>query len=137
MSVGLLIIAHAPLASALRSAALHVFPEAGDAMGAVDVLPEEAPEQALVRAQAARAALGEGQCLVFADVYGASPCNVACRLADSPAVAVVAGVNLPMLLRTVNYRHEPLDALVQRALAGGVQCMLRVPTDFPSNNDVS
>ncbi|MGQ0711032.1 MAG: PTS sugar transporter subunit IIA [Rhodoferax sp.] len=137
MSAGLLILAHAPLASALRSAALHVFPEAALAIGAVDVPPDEAPEQTLVRARAARAALGEAPCLVFADVYGASPCNVARRLADSPDVAVVAGVNLPMLLRTVNYRHETLEALVQRALAGGVQCMLRVPTDLPCNNDVS
>ncbi len=137
MSVGLLIVAHAPLASALRAGALHVYPEAALSIGAVDVLAQESVEQAVARAQSARAALAEPQCLIFTDLYGATPCNVALQVVDSAAVAVVAGVNLPMLLRTVNYRHEPLESLVQRALAGGVQCILRVPTDFSSKNDAS
>jgi PTS system ascorbate-specific IIA component len=43
---------------------------------------------------------------------------------------LLAGVNLPMLLRVVNYRHEPLTTLVARALAGGTQGMLQLaPAD--------
>ena len=56
--------------------------------------------------------------LILTDVFGATPCNVAQRLADGVQVKVVAGVNVPMLWRTLCYADEPLDALVARALAG-------------------
>jgi PTS system ascorbate-specific IIA component len=46
---------------------------------------------------------------------------------------LVAGVNLPMLLRTVNYCHEPLDVLVARALAGGTQSIMQVAVTAPQN----
>ena len=59
------------------------------------------------------------QVLVLADVFGATPCNVAQRLVDGVRSRLVAGVNVPMLLRALCYRNEPLDALVQRAVTGG------------------
>jgi PTS system ascorbate-specific IIA component len=48
---------------------------------------------------------------------------------------LVAGVNLPMLLRTVNYRHENLDVLVARALSGGSQCIMQVAVTAPQNQN--
>jgi mannose PTS system EIIA component len=45
----------------------------------------------------------------------------------------VAGVNLPMLLRAVTYRHEPLDVLVQRAIAGGTAGVMQVAVAAPQN----
>lgn len=56
--------------------------------------------------------------LVLTDVFGATPCNIAQRLVEGRQARLVTGVNLPMLLRTVCYRAEPLDALVQRAVVG-------------------
>jgi PTS system mannose-specific IIA component len=53
--------------------------------------------------------------LVLTDVFGATPCNVAQKLVDGVRSRLITGVNLPMLLRSVSYRHEPLDALVSRA----------------------
>ena len=58
------------------------------------------------------------EALIFTDVFGATPCNVAQRLADGVQVKVVAGVNVPMLWRSLCYASEPLDALVARAIAG-------------------
>ena len=43
------------------------------------------------------------------------------------------GVNLPMLLRSVCYRAEPLDALVQRAVVGGTQGVMQVAISAPQN----
>jgi len=60
-------------------------------------------------------------------VWGATPANVAQRLADDVQFKLIAGVNLPMLLRTVCYRHESLDLLAKRALDGGAQGVLAVP----------
>ena len=116
-----LLIAHAPLAHALRECALHVFADAGDDIGALDVDAHEPPEQTLARAQALRARWGERPVLVLSDVLGATPCNVAQRLADGERTQLLAGVNLPMLLRAITYRAEPLAAMAQRALDGGVR----------------
>ena len=121
-----LLIAHAPLAHALRECALHVFADAGDDIGALDVDAHEPPEQTLARAQALRARWGELPVLVLSDVLGATPCNVAQRLADGERTQLLAGVNLPMLLRAITYRAEPLAAMAQRALDGGVRGVVAV-----------
>ncbi len=128
-----LLMAHAPLATALREAALHVFPDAAGDIGALDVLASAPPEDTLAQAQAALGALGRRPALVLADVFGATPCNVAQRLVEPGDARLLAGVNLPMLLRALCYRAEPLDDMAQRALAGGAQGMLPVTPAAPQN----
>jgi PTS system ascorbate-specific IIA component len=66
-------------------------------------------------------------------VFGATPCNVAQKLVDGVNSKLIAGVNLPMLLRTVTYRHEALNALTARALAGGTQGVMQVAVTAPQN----
>jgi PTS system ascorbate-specific IIA component len=126
MNNGILIIAHAPLASALRACVLHVFPDTQAGIMAFDVQPNVAPEETLVGITQALAALKTPQTLILTDVCGATPCNAAQKLANGVTTKLLAGVNLPMLLRTVTYRHEPLDALMARALAGGAQGVVQV-----------
>lgn len=133
MTAGLLIIAHSPLASALRECVLHVFPDGGDVVAAVDIRSDQ-PFDAMVDAsRQAMAGLGTDRTLVFTDVFGATPCNVAQKLVDGVNARLVAGVNLPMLLRAMTYRHEPLEALVTRSTAGGVQGVMQVATAAPQN----
>jgi len=118
----ILLISHAPLASALRAGALHVFADAADAIAALDVRADAAPEQTLAQAQAALARLPADQgVLILSDVCGATPCNVARGLCDGVRTRLLAGVNLPMLLRAITYRHEPLESMMQKAMTGGVQ----------------
>lgn len=130
---GILIIAHAPLASALRQCVAHVFTDNPDGVIALDVQPNMPPEETLAQARILLEQLGTSDVLVLADVFGATPCNVAQKLVDGVHSKLVAGVNLPMLLRTVNYRHESLDLLVARALAGGSQCIMQVAVTAPLN----
>lgn len=134
---GILVVAHAPLASALRQCVLHVFPDAAAAVVAVDVLPEASPEDSLALVRAAAAGLDADRCLghvlVLTDVIGATPCNVAQRLVDGTSAQLVSGVNLPMLLRAVSYRHEALGLLVSRAMAGGTQSIVSVTATAPQN----
>ncbi|PUE09526.1 PTS fructose transporter subunit IIA [Limnohabitans sp. T6-5] len=131
--IGILIIAHAPLAHALRECALHVFPDCAQGVLAVDVLPHEAPETTLSMARQAMDKLGTPEVLLLSDVFGATPCNVAQKLNDGIQTRLVAGANLPMLLRSVCYRHESLDALAARALAGGTQGVMPVGSTAPQN----
>jgi PTS system ascorbate-specific IIA component len=131
--IGILIIAHAPLASALRACALHVFPDCASGVLALDVRPDAAPEDSLAQARLALAELGTAQVLLLSDVFGATPCNVAQQLNDGQNTRLVAGANLPMLLRSVCYRHESLEALAARAHAGGTQGVLPVGSTAPQN----
>jgi len=133
MNNAILIIAHAPLASALRQCVLHVFPDGAAGLAAFDVQPNVPPEETLAGATQALALLNAQQTLVLTDVFGATPCNVAQKLVDGVDSKLIAGVNLPMLLRTVTYRRESLDALVARALAGGTQGVMQVATTAPQN----
>jgi PTS system mannose-specific IIA component len=130
---GILLIAHAPLASALRQCVLHVFPDAHDAVVALDVQPNVPPEETLAQARMLLSQMGRPQTLVVTDVFGATPCNVAQRLVDGVRSKLVTGVNLPMLLRTVSYRHESLDALISRALIGATQGVMQVAVTAPQN----
>jgi len=131
----LLILAHAPLASAYQAVAAHVFPEKVDLIRALDVSPGDLPEQ--VEGQA-RALLGAGEgvdaeTLVLTDVFGATPANVAQRLADGLRVRVLAGINVPMLWRALNYAHLPLEELASRAMIGGSQGVMPIANTRPQN----
>ena len=57
--------------------------------------------------------------LILTDAFGSTPSNIANRIAKSHHCRVVAGVNLPMLIRIYNYPSRNLDALAQTALEGG------------------
>ncbi|MEO7160558.1 MAG: PTS fructose transporter subunit IIA [Polaromonas sp.] len=130
---GIIIIAHAPLASAFLRCVLHVFPDNAAGLAALDVQPNMPPEETLAQARILLRQLGTEQTLVMTDVFGATPCNVAQQLADGVSTKLVTGMNLPMLLRAVSYRHEPLDMLVARALAGASQGVMQVAVTAPQN----
>ena len=130
---GIFIIAHAPLATALRQCVLHVFPDSAAGVAALDVQPDMPPEETLDQARIMLNQLGSSQALVLVDVFGATPCNVAQKLVDGVNTKLITGVNLPMLLRTVSYRNESLDALVARALVGATQGVMQVAITAPQN----
>ncbi len=130
---GLLIIAHAPLASSLRDVARHVYPDCAARLEVLDVPPDMPAEQIEARARELLARIRQPEALIFTDVFGATPCNVAQRLADGVQVKVIAGVNVPMLWRSLCYADEPLDALVARAMAGAAQGVMAVASSRPQN----
>lgn len=133
---GLLIIAHAPLASALRTVAQHTFPECASKLAALDVTPQMSPDEIEGRALALLQQVRDPDALVFSDVFGATPCNVAQRLvgrAHGGEVRVVAGVNVPMLWRSLCYAGDAVDAMAARAVASGNQGVLQLVSAKPQN----
>jgi mannose PTS system EIIA component len=131
------IIAHAPLASALRACVLHVFPESQAHIAAFDVQPDVPPEEtqasaSIMLAQLAKAT-GHSSTLLLTDIFGATPCIVAMKLTDGVNTKLISGVNLPMLMRAMTYRHETLDMLVSRASAGGIQGVITITDTAPQN----
>jgi PTS system mannose-specific IIA component len=133
---GLLIIAHAPLASSLKQVASHTFPECGRMLEALDVPPDMPVEEIEAQARELLARVRNPEALIFTDVFGATPCNVAQRLASSvegAQVKVIAGVNVPMLWRSLCYSDDSLETLVARAMAGATQGVMQVATSRPQN----
>jgi len=121
ISVGVLLMTHEAMGAALVGAARHVLGQLPLALDVIEAAASADPDSTL--SQAARHARGldsgEGV-LVLTDLYGATPCNVARRL---PALGLnmhcVSGLNLPMLLRVLNYPEQSLDELAQTAASGG------------------
>lgn len=127
---GLLIVAHAPLASTLKAIAGHVFPNEVR-LEALDVSAGDAPEAAETHARVLASSVRDPELLILTDVFGGTPCNVALRLVDGPQVRVVVGVNVPMLWRAISYRQLPLAELVERAVSGGIQGVMQLSPTRP------
>ncbi len=134
MSIGILIIAHAPLASALKESAMHVFTEVGEVLQAFDVEPDLTLDEILVCAQEALSLVRTKQTLILTDIVGGTPCNVAQKLVDGTDTCLVSGVNLPMILKALNYRSDSLERVTQHALEGGARGISAVP---PAPNNIS
>ncbi|MEJ6006046.1 PTS fructose transporter subunit IIA [Paucibacter sp. AS339] len=117
---GLLLIAHAPLASAMKAVAEHTFPNCAPQLAVLDVSPEMSAEAVEAAARALLDKAGHVEALVLTDVFGATPCNAAMRL-QGPHVRVLSGVNVPMLWRSLCYVNEPLADLADRAAQGGLR----------------
>jgi PTS system ascorbate-specific IIA component len=121
MSVGVLLMTHEAVGKALVSAAHHVMPKLPLRVEAVEVPAHADPDimRMLTAHHARELDQGDGV-LVLADLYGATPCNIGLSLAElGVRLRCVSGLNLPMLLRVLNYAEKPLDELAQVAAHGG------------------
>jgi PTS system ascorbate-specific IIA component len=139
---GILVIAHQPLASALEQSARHVFSRdprcANYRLRALDVEPDADPALLEERARALLAETDDGNgVLVLTDCLGATPANVAARLAQAGKVEVVAGANLPMLLRALCYCESTLIELAEKAIAGGARGIAPVGPTPPQEGQSS
>lgn len=132
-----MIIAHAPLATALQAVARHVYADCGHPVVALDVVQASTPQAVQAEARALMAATGETDWLVLTDVFGATPCNAALGLAEASGrrVRVVSGVNVPMLWRSLCYADESLDTLAARAVAGATQGVMPVTPTRPQHQN--
>lgn len=120
MTVGLLIVSHGKLGDYLLETAtqmLGVCPLATDVLPvSFDCDPDVMQQQAIDKIEALNAGLGV---LILTDMYGSTPSNIVNRLLERYNIQVVTGVNLPMLIRVLNYPRLSLDELAHKALTGG------------------
>lgn len=126
--IGILIVAHAPLATALWQCARHVHGGDPEQCEALDITPDAEPDAQVRAARDRVAALDAGQgVLVLTDLVGATPANISAQLAEADKVEAVTGINLPMLLRVLTYRAAvPLAALVDKAISGGTEGVMKI-----------
>jgi PTS system mannose-specific IIA component len=63
--------------------------------------------------------------LVLTDMFGSTPSNIACTVSSQDNVKIISGLNLPMLIRVLNYPNLSLEQLEQKALSGGEEGIAR------------
>ncbi len=118
--IGILVVSHEPLGTALIRCTRHIFGAMPPQLAALDVVPDEDPEAAFSAARELLARINDGSgAIVFTDCFGSTPSRIAVRLAEPLKVAVVAGVNLPMLLKAITQRRRPVDEVVEELIAAG------------------
>ena len=128
--VGILIVAHGTLGESLIHCASHVMGSRPTQLMQIGVTVHDDPQAILPQALKLVKQLDQGKgVLVLSDIYGATPCNIAAKLLIPGKVDGVAGVNLPMLIRALTYRNEPLNIVVDKALSGGCEGVLHITTD--------
>jgi PTS system ascorbate-specific IIA component len=120
MTVGLLIVTHDQIGETLLRTANRMFGDmpliARVLAVSIDANPETLQRQALSLVDQ----LNDGDgVLVLTDMYGSTPSNIAFGLMRPGCVHVLSGVNLPMLIRTLNYANLDLTALTEKAISGG------------------
>ena len=126
--VGILIIAHGTLGESLIHCASHVMGGRPAQLAHIGVSLHDDPQALLPQTTSLLRGLDQGSgVLVLSDVYGATPSNIACRLLVPGKIEGVAGVNLPMLVRALTYRNEPLKTVVAKAVSGGIEGVMQMP----------
>lgn len=132
--VGVVIVAHTPVASAMLGFAEHAFGVLPEGVRAVDIPPHEDTKVSFDRVVKAAYGVNSGNgILILTDVMGATPANVASKLEAlgplsglNTPIIVLAGLNLPMLMRCISHRGEALEELAHKALQGGQNGILRL-----------
>jgi PTS system ascorbate-specific IIA component len=121
MTVGLCLISHDRIGQALLDTAISMLGGQPLPAAVIAVTAASDPAQVLAQAQEAVQALDQGDgVIVLTDMFGSTPSNIATALKrDNDRVTVIAGVNLPMLVRLMNYPRLGLAQLKDKALSGG------------------
>jgi PTS system ascorbate-specific IIA component len=128
--IGILIVAHDTLGESLVRAVTHVLGVRPPQFEALPVAAADDPLLLLPRAREAVARLDTGDgVMIFSDIFGATPCNLACKLLVPGRVEGIAGVNLPMLVRVFTYRTRGMDTLMKKAVSGGCEGVLHIELD--------
>ena len=128
--IGILIVAHGAFGEALIHCASHVLGKRPLRVRQVGITVHDDPDAILPQAQDLVRQLDEGEgVLVLTDMIGATPSNIATRLMQPGRVEVVSGASLPMLVRALTYRAEPLATVVAKAVSGGQEGVMQFGGD--------
>jgi len=124
--IGILIISHEQLGASLIDCLVHILGERPPLLVNHAVFPAADPDTETARLQTTLRQLDQGDgVLILTDIFGATPANIACKLTQHGHIECLAGLNLPMLLRAVQYRHQPLPRLIDKVLAGGRESIIQ------------
>jgi PTS system mannose-specific IIA component len=118
--IGIVIVTHGGLAGEFRAALEHVVGPQTQ-LETISIGPEDDMElrRSDILAAVKRAECGRGV-VILTDMFGGTPSNLAISVMDEAKVEVIAGVNLPMLIKLASVRSDaPLAKAVDQAKESG------------------
>lgn len=128
MTIGVLLVSHKPLGHVILDISVKTLSVCPLATRVLDVALDDDPDALATRAEQMVGKLNSGDgVLILTDLCGATPSNIACRFIHLDDVMVVTGLNLPMLIRVLNYPELSLVEIAERAVDGGRQGIMLLP----------
>ena len=128
MAVNLLLVTHGRIGAEILDSARATFGgELPVLCNSVSVSQDCEPGTVIAEIQRLVDALADNtELLILTDLYGATPCNITHHYAQHAKINIIAGVNLPMLIRVLNYSNSSSDELINKAISGGREGILVV-----------
>jgi PTS system ascorbate-specific IIA component len=126
--IGILIVSHGAFGESLIHSASHVLGKRPLYLRQIGITVHDEPDAMVKVGEDLIRVVDRGDgVLVMSDIYGATPSNIAARLLRPGRVEGVSGVNLPMLIKALTYREEPLPAVLEKCMAGACEGVIRIP----------
>ena len=119
MSIALFFITHEGIASNLLNIGENIIQKENDNLAYHEVAMDADIDKSIENIEAKLSKLKLDKGLLFiSDIYGSTPSNVAEKIAEKYHSHLINGVNLPMVIRLLNYRDQAEQSLLEKALAG-------------------
>ena len=119
MSIALFFITHEGIASNLLNIAEAITQRPNSNIDFLEIPMDASTEHACDNIDDQIALLETKNGILFiTDIFGGTPSNIAQTVAEKHNAYVISGVNLPMVIRLLNYRNEVETELLQKALDG-------------------
>jgi len=126
MAVGILLVSHNQIGTELINTARQMLSCSSLPTKVISINISDNPESIKRQLDAELLGLDQGNgILIMTDMFGSTPSNIACTVSDRNDVRIISGLNLPMLIRVLNYPNLNLDELEQKALSGGQEGVAR------------
>jgi len=128
--IGILLITHGELGKSLIECATHILGDKPAFLEALTIENDCAHEKMFSDISEKINVLDQGKgVLILTDIFGATPCNIITKIIQPGKVDAITGVNLSMLIRSINYRHEPFDALITKAIQGAMDGIIHIQSN--------
>jgi PTS system ascorbate-specific IIA component len=126
MGVGILLVSHNRIGEELINTARQMLTSSTLPAKVISIEINDQPEQIkhILDNELTKLDQGKGV-LILTDMFGSTPSNIACAVSDRDDIRIVSGLNLPMLIRVLNYPQVSLEQLEQKALSGGQEGIVR------------
>jgi len=125
MGVSLLLITHDDIGSSLLNTATNMMGVSPIACKNLIITSQMDIEQGYAQAKQLCGELNDNDdILIVTDIYGSTPSNIASKLLNNTSDQqrmIITGINLPMLVKIMNYAHLSLSELAQKACSGAIE----------------
>ncbi len=127
MAVGILVVSHNGIGAELIKTAKQMLAcELPVPLDMICIEPDDKPEMVLIKLDKVLINVDKGDgVLMLTDMFGSTPSNIACSVSERNDISIISGLNLPMLIRVLNYPTLTLKELEQKAISGGQEGVVR------------